>query len=172
LLNVGDEAVAEPQTLLGGEATSAAIVCDAAEPATDTATNRAASTWLVQFARYLVVGGFSFLVDFAVMVALKELVGVGYLTAASIGFVFGLVMNYVLSVTWVFDSRSVSNRGFEFLVFTAVGLCGLGLNELIMFVGVTNWAFDYRLVKIVAVALLLVWNFGVRKLLLFSKVPA
>lgn len=120
-----------------------------------------------QFLRYLVVGGIAFAVDFTVLILLTELAGIHYLASAGIAFCAGLLLNYVLCITWVFRSRTLQDTRTEFVVFSLVGVAGLGLTELILYAGTGRLGFDYRLSKIVAVATVLIWNFSARKLLLF-----
>ena len=121
----------------------------------------------LQLARYAVVGFIAFLVDFALLIGCAEVLGWDYFTSAAIGFLAGLVINYRLSVMWVFSHRNLANRQAEFLLFAAVGIMGLAVTEAILFLGTEVSGLDYRLSKIVAVVAVLFWNFGMRKLLLF-----
>jgi putative flippase GtrA/uncharacterized SAM-binding protein YcdF (DUF218 family) len=122
---------------------------------------------ITQFLRYLVVGGVAFVVDFTVLIGLTELAGVNYLLSAAAGFLFGLIANYVLSISWVFQNRTLKNKQAEFSLFAIIGIIGLGLNELILYVGTDMIGFDYRVSKLIAVAIVLFWNFGARKATLF-----
>jgi len=123
----------------------------------------------VQFLRYGIVGGVAFVVDFATLVALTDMVGLNYLAAAAIAFTVGLTTNYSLSVRWVFASRSLESRTAEFTIFTIVGVMGLGLTEVILFAGTDLAGLDYRLSKMVAVGFVFFWNFAARKALLFRR---
>jgi putative flippase GtrA len=123
----------------------------------------------MQFLRYLVVGGIAFCVDFGILVVLTDLIHLHYLVAGAIGFGCGLATNYVLCINWVFGARSLSNKKAEFMVFTVIGVIGLGWNELLLYAGTDGLDLDYRISKLIAVGIVLVWNFGMRKLLLFSK---
>ena len=120
-----------------------------------------------QFLRYVVVGGIAFAVDFTVLILLTELAGIHYLVSAGMAFCGGLLLNYALCIKWVFRSRTLQDTRAEFIVFSLVGVAGLGLTELILYAGTGRLGFDYRLSKIVAVATVLIWNFSARKLLLF-----
>lgn len=122
-----------------------------------------------QLVRYLLVGGVAFAFDFAVLTGLTELAGLHYAWGAACGFAVGLLTNYVLSVAWVFSERNVADRKLEFLIFALVGVLGLGLTEGIMWCGVEQFGIDYRLVKLFAVGVVLVWNFAARKFLLFRE---
>jgi len=126
-----------------------------------------AQTLQMQLLRCLVVGGAAFAVDFATLVLLAEWGCWDHLTAAAAGFLAGLIVNYYLSVTWVFHQRSLTNRQSEFLIFSAVGIAGLAMTELILFAGTNVSGLDYRISKVLAVVAVLFWNFGLRKLLLF-----
>ena len=50
----------------------------------------------IQFFRYVFVGGFAFVVDYGIMTALVELCRFDPVVAATISFVAGLLVNYVL----------------------------------------------------------------------------
>lgn len=121
----------------------------------------------VQFARYTVVGGVAFAVDFGVLFALTHYAGIYYLTSAAISFTLGLAVNYWLSRTWVFSNRTLANPALEFTVFAAIGVAGLGWNELGMWLLTSKLGLYYLLAKIVTAALVYLWNFGARKYALF-----
>lgn len=122
---------------------------------------------VVQLARYVVVGGLAFVVDFGALIGLTELGGINYLASAAIAFLLGLVTNYLLSIGWVFNRRAVDNPGAEFALFAGIGIVGLGLNEGIIWGLTEGLAVWYPLSKIASTAVVFGWNFGVRKALLF-----
>jgi putative flippase GtrA len=117
--------------------------------------------------RYLIVGGVATIVDFGVLVLLVDVIGFHYLLANVCSFTAGLVTNYLLSIRWVFATRLMSSAYLEFLLFGTIGVVGLGLSELIMYVGVNGLEVHYSLAKAAAVAGVLAWNFGARRALLF-----
>ena len=121
-----------------------------------------------QFLRYLVVGGVAFAADFGVLVFSTEVCGIHYLTSAALGFAAGVLMNYLLSIVWVFSSRAVSDRRLEFAIFVVIGILGLGLNELAMWTLVALAGLAYPAAKFVAAGGILIWNFSARKLVLFN----
>ena len=122
---------------------------------------------LIQLFRYTIVGGFAFVIDFGSLWALTEFAGLHYLVSAAIAFVLGLSTNYLLSVLWVFNRRTVEKRSTEFLIFATVGLVGIGVNELMIW-SLTEYAgFHYLASKIASTVVVYMWNFGARKALLF-----
>ncbi len=122
----------------------------------------------VQFLRYLVVGGFAFGVDFGTLWLLTAGAGVHYLLSAAMAFLLGLAVNYTLSVIWVFPRHRIQDRRREFLVFAAIGVLGLGLNELGLWLLTGRLGLDYRVAKLLTTGVVFAWNFIARKILLFS----
>lgn len=123
----------------------------------------------IQLFRYGFVGGVAFLVDFGAMVLLTETMGLPYIWSATISFVLGLVTNYLLSISWVFDNHKVSNRWTEFLVFSVIGIIGLGLNDLFLYLFTDKVGLHYTLSKIAATVIVFFWNFFARRASLFRS---
>jgi putative flippase GtrA len=122
-----------------------------------------------QFVRYAVVGALAFAADFGTLWGLTEIGGLHFLVSAAVGFCVGLAVNYWLSIRWVFRSRSLASAPAEFGIFAGVGIVGLGLNELVLWVA-TDWiGLRYLVSKCFAAALVLVWNFLARRHLLFRE---
>lgn len=121
-----------------------------------------------QFFRSLFVGGMAFLVD-AFSLFVIEKMGAHYLVATAFGFLFGLLFNFWLSKRVVFAKAKPKIRGLgEFSVFALVGIIGLALTEILMYVFTDIVGFYFMLSKIVAAGIVLFWNFGARKILLYS----
>ena len=125
-----------------------------------------------QFLRYLVTGGLAFFVDFGLFALCLYLLDWHYLLANLVGLVAGLVLNYALSILWVFTAckRTLEKKKVaEFTLFTLVGIAGVGINQLLMYLMVDGLDLNEMLSKMVAAILVLMWNFGARKLILFKK---
>ncbi|EXI87574.1 MAG: GtrA-like protein [Candidatus Accumulibacter regalis] len=123
---------------------------------------------LRQFTQYVLVGGLAFAVDFVALFVLTEYGGIHYLASAAISFSMGLIISYLLCIAWVFDYRALKNRAHEFFLFFLVGMAGLVLNTLLLFVFTESFGLHYLLSKLVAAALILLFNFSLRRSLLFS----
>ncbi|GAA5819028.1 MAG: GtrA family protein [Methanobrevibacter sp. CfCl-M3] len=122
----------------------------------------------IQFFRYIFVGGIAFLVDFGFLYVLTEYLGIFYLLSATISFIFGLIVNYILSLIWVFNKRKLNNRVHEFAVFALVGIVGLGLNNVIIYFFTEILFVYYLFSKIISQVFVLLWNFFVRRYALFK----
>lgn len=121
----------------------------------------------IQLFRYLFVGGTAFVVDFGLLWGLTEYCKLHYLMAAALSFIAGLIVNYTLSIRWVFCEHLLNSRVVEFLGFAIIGLVGLGLNEAIIWLA-TEWLqCHYIASKIISAVVVFFWNFMARKYLLF-----
>jgi len=112
----------------------------------------------------------SFALDFAVLAFLTEVAGLHYLVSAAFSFALGTTLSYTLSILFIFELRRFSSRALEYAVFVLVGIVGLGLNELLLWALTEKLGIYYLISKIIAAALVFFWNFGARKLILFSSV--
>jgi putative flippase GtrA len=123
---------------------------------------------LIQLFRYTFVGGFAFVVDFSLLFTLTEYAGIHYLISTAIALTAGLVINYLLSVLWVFDKRKLNNKSVEFSLFAIIGIGGLILSELLIWTFTEFAGFHYLLSKIISTGVVYLWNFFVRKYILFN----
>lgn len=83
-----------------------------------------------------------------------------------IAFSVSVVFNYILSIKWVFDVDKEKSKSKNFILFIIFSIIGLILTEVIMHVGVKMLDFNYLIVKIVATAIVMVFNFITRKIFL------
>ena len=120
-------------------------------------------------ARYLGASALALGVDFGAYSALIRLGGVHYLAAAPIGFALGLTTVYFLSVRWVFRHRRVKDARSEFALFALLGLAGLAINQGMVYAGVEWLALGYEPAKLLSAGAVFCFNFGSRKLLLFTR---
>jgi len=122
----------------------------------------------IQLLKYGFVGGIAYVVDFGSLFFLTEVIKLHYLFSAAIAFILGLLTNYILSIFWVFTKRTVVNWRTEFLIFSIIGLVGLGLNEGIIWFFTDLIHFHYLISKIFSALVVFFWNFFARKKILFS----
>jgi putative flippase GtrA len=75
--------------------------------------------------------------------------------------------NYGLSVRWVFVNRNIKNIWAEILFFTIIGVVGLAINAMIMWI-LTEYVFiNYLISKLASTVVVFLWNFTGRKIILF-----
>ncbi len=121
----------------------------------------------IQFFRYIFVGGAAFIVDFVSLFILTDFFGIYYIISATLAFILGLIANYALSISWVFNKRTLDNKKSEFAIFAVIGVIGVILNALFIWIFTEYIDLYYLISKIIAAALILFWNFFARKMTLF-----
>lgn len=124
---------------------------------------------MIQLFRYLWVGGVAFIVDYGCLFLLTEYAHISYLISAAVAFLCGLIVNYRLSVAWVFSNSRLDNKMAEFVVFAVIGLVGLLLNEGIMYLCCEVLNVHYMISKLCSTGVVFLWNFFGRRIILFSK---
>lgn len=102
------------------------------------------------------------------MIFLTEVFNVNYLISSGISFTISVIVNYVLSLTFVFDAKK-GNKIKEFIIFIVLSAVGLGINQVLMWFCVDVLGIFYMISKIGATAIVMVYNFITRKLILERK---
>lgn len=121
---------------------------------------------LAQFMKFGVVGVIAFVIDYGLLALLTELFGINYLVSATISFTASVVFNYVASMRYVFTHKEGMGRRREFVIFVVLSVIGLLINNGCMWAGVELLGVHYLLTKIVATAIVMIWNFVTRKIFL------
>ncbi len=146
--------------------------------------------------RFLIVGGTATVVDYAVFWLLDGVLfplfgnaawwsTLSLLLATALGFCVGLVVNWILSVKFVFlqvrDKEQAASKK-SFALFTLIGVIGLAITELgvlllvaifptfSLFGTTALWGTDWEkwLSRVIMTCVVLVWNYVGRKLFVFK----
>ncbi len=124
-----------------------------------------------EFLGALPVSALALALDVGVLYALASGLHWHYQVAAAMGFVAGLALNYALSVRFVFRHRRVAARTREFAFFAAIGLGGLFINAALLALTVEALGQHYLTGKAVAAGGTFLFNFSLRRWLLFTPRP-
>lgn len=121
---------------------------------------------IAQIMKFGVVGVIAFVIDYGVMVFLTEVFGLNPVVSATISFIVSVIFNYIASMRYVFSHKEGMSRSREFVIFIVLSVIGLIINDVLMWAGTELVSIDYRIVKIFATAVVMVWNFITRKIFL------
>lgn len=143
---------------------------------------------LAEIIRFVIVGGIATVIDFLITgIALylfepslypkfyQVFFGGGspkaYATviATGIGFCTSLIVNYILSVVFVFSDKGNSKSKTGFLLFVVLSVIGLGINMLGMYIGYDLLGINEWITKIIMTLIVLVYNYVTRKIFIFKK---
>ena len=128
--------------------------------------------------RFAVTGGICFLVEFVLLVLLRDTVGLPTLIANAIAFTISVILNYFLCLLWVFEGATGGNGGRQ-AAFFITSVIGLGINELIMFLLSLAFHEDlvvmtiagrevtmYMIHRVIATVIVMIWNYFSKKAVL------
>jgi putative flippase GtrA len=117
----------------------------------------------VQFIKFSIVGVLAFCIDYGLFLLLTYVFGMHYLFASATSFIVATIFNFLVSMRYVFNGRENQTRTQQFVIFFALSLIGLGLNQLILWFCVDCLAWLAWFGKLVATAIVMVFNFVSRK---------
>lgn len=121
---------------------------------------------LEQILKFGAVGFLAFLIDYGILMLLSQVFGMDPVIAAAISFIISLVFNYLASMRYVFSHRDDMSSSHEFVLFLALSVVGLAINEVIIWIGTRMLGTSGLMVtitKVVATTVVMVWNFISRK---------
>ena len=135
---------------------------------------RRMGTVLDEAAKYAAVSAIALIADTGLLLGLTRYGGWHYLPASAVSFIAGAVIAYLLSVRFVFHAHRLRSRGLEFGGFVVIGLVGVAVNMLVLFVTHGKLGMDLVLGKGIASGCTFLTNFALRRQLLFraKAVPA
>jgi putative flippase GtrA len=122
----------------------------------------------LELIKYGLSSGLALAVDYSLLIGLTEYVGLHYVVSAAIGFLGGMIIAYVLSVTFVFEQRRLASASLEFISFAAIGMLGLCLTQILLWGIVSTSPLPYSLAKAPTAILVFLFNFAARRAILFS----
>ncbi len=123
------------------------------------------SLWQIKrFLRFGIVGFSGVFVDMGIFYLLRENLGLGLTRSAIFSSFIAIINNFLWNDLWTFGDISRQQKGFKsqlkrFLKFLVICLGGLILNVLIVNVLFNIFDFNEYLAKLLAIAIVTVWNF-------------
>ena len=121
-----------------------------------------------QIIKFGAVGFLCFFIEYVLLILFKELLGWPVIAANTLAFTVSAIVNYILSILFVFDTDKKANA--VFFIF-AVG--GLILNNVVLKLGTMVldpfWSRSYIIVKPFATGVVMVYNFITRKIFIEKK---
>ena len=116
-----------------------------------------------QILKFGVVGFLCFFIDYGIMVALTELCGISSVISSGISFSVSVIVNYILSMRFVFIGKEDMTKAQEMVIFVALSMIGLVMNQMIMWFAVEHLGMFYAVAKIFSTMLVTTYNFISRK---------
>lgn len=97
----------------------------------------------------------------------NEILAYSSILGTGIGFMLGLIFNYIMSVKFVFSHKEYGKTFNGALLFTVLSIIGFFIHLLGMWLFFEKLKIDYWLVKIIITVVVLVFNYITRKVFIF-----
>lgn len=121
-----------------------------------------------QVIKFIIAGSTGALIELGLFIFLTEYLSIYYLIANLIAITIAILVNYIISLKWVFESGRHS-QGVEFLAFLVTSFLVIMLNQFLMWCFVDGLDFHGRFSKVLSIALVAIVNFFAKKYLVFKN---
>jgi putative flippase GtrA len=120
-----------------------------------------------EFLRYFGISIFCFGIDFSLLFLMTHHLSFHYLVSAFLAIFVGNILNYNLSIRFVFSHRKLQERSRELTIFLCVGLGAIPFHHLILWICTESFSIHYLQSKVIAAGASFILIFGLRKYILF-----
>ena len=120
----------------------------------------------IQIFKFVIVGGTATVLDWILYYILYNYLKINPLIANIISFSISTVYNYWASTKWVFEVNKDKSSKRLFIEFVLFSVIGLGLTELLLWIGIDLLSMNAMLIKIIATIIVMIFNFITRKIFL------
>ncbi len=120
-----------------------------------------------EFGKYFVIGFSGLFLDIATLVFFKEVFLLGATFAVVFNQIIAVEYNFTLNKYWSFKSKALPRK--QFVRYMILFAFNYFLAVLLMFVFSDKLGFDYRLVRVLNIALAVSWNFFLYKYWVYKQ---
>lgn len=124
---------------------------------------------LMQIFNFFIVGVIATIIDWTIYFILYKFVNINPLIGNIVAFSVSIIYNYWASCKYVFKVNKNKSKERRFIEFVVFAIIGFGINELLIFIFYQKIGWNAMLVKIMATAIVMVFNFITRKMFLEEK---
>lgn len=123
----------------------------------------------VRFLKFASVGMIGMVVDLTILNVMHKVFGLPLLVANTISFTTAVISNFTWNRLWTFPESRERPIASQLGKFTVVNVIGLAINNMVLWVAfqatqqIIPDPWDYNLAKIVAIGVVLFWNYFVNR---------
>ena len=122
-----------------------------------------------RFVKFATVGTIGMFIDLTILNLLHGVIGIPLLVANAVSFSSAVLNNFLLNRHWSFPESKERAIHTQLVQFAAVSITGLAINETILwqlakfFHPLIGFPWDYNAAKVIAIAIVLFWNFSINR---------
>lgn len=121
------------------------------------------------FVRYVIVGLLSVGVDYSVLLLAYHLLSMDLALSATVGFLVGLLVNFLLNKFWAFNaSHSARQTAKQATMVTLLVVFNLTITNIVV-VYLNEWHIGPEVSKILTTGMITAWNYILYKKLIFKE---
>lgn len=123
-----------------------------------------------RFVKFSLVGALGAIIDFGLLNLLKGYYGWPLLLANTVSVSVAIISNFSWNRLWTFPESRTRKKRKQLPQFALVNLVGLIINNIIVvgldvvFIHYVDEPWSYNLAKLVAIGIVLLWNFGANRM--------
>lgn len=118
-----------------------------------------------QFFKYLISGTLAFMLEYSSFYILNKL-GLWYVYSNSMAMVLGFFLSFFLNRNWSFKSQK--NTLKQILMYGILFIINMGISNGLMFIFIEKLYILPPLAKLMAIGILVLWNFIIYKKVIFK----
>lgn len=127
-----------------------------------------------QLVKFGLVGAIGSVVDFSVLIILKEQLLLNLYVANTFSFTAAVASNFLWNSIWTFRGSFRGRKRHRFIPFLLVSIIGLGINQGILYLahestGLDSYQYGYIVAKVAATVVVMIWNFFANKYWTFRE---
>lgn len=119
-----------------------------------------------QFLQYILVGVIATIVEWTCFYLFFQIIGMHHLLSTAIAFIFSTFANWLAGKLIMF--KIWKNTFHEIIQIYLASVVGLLLNLFLMWIMVDQFSLMELLSKIIATGIVFIWNFLIRKLVIYK----
>jgi len=120
-----------------------------------------------KFVKFCLVGLCNTFITFYTFYLLSELAGINYILSSFTGYTAGMINSFALNRSWTFHNNN-KKVTVQFARFIMVNLIALGINLLVMYIGVEHFRINKLIAQLFAMIFSTLVNFTGSTALVFK----
>lgn len=116
---------------------------------------------------YGIIGCIASGLDFVTFTILVSAAGWNYIFSNCLSVLVGIITSFILNRNYNFKIRDKSEQ--RFMIFLLVGLSGMGLSNIILWLCISNWGMEELIAKLLSICLVVFFQFLLNKNVTFKS---